>query len=206
MARGIALLMLVTGVAMRAQDLAGLYVLRGAHEVGSELLLKPDGRFEYMLAYGAADYSAKGSWKRQEGAVVLNTQAPDLPAFRMVKGESSKDEFARVWVKAANGQPVPHIRVAVKSDDGVKESKTSNEGAALFPRSGQVREVRFSVPVYGLEAGPFRLDPAQNEYHFEINGESITTVRFKEEKLLIDGKDLLLRYWGGDRPMRYERQ
>ncbi|MGJ5815366.1 hypothetical protein [Paludibaculum fermentans] len=198
--------MLLPVVAMRAQDLAGHYVLRGAHEVGSELLLKPDGRFEYMLAYGAADYSARGSWKRQEGVVVLNTQAPVLPPFRMVKGESNKEEFSRVWVKAANGQPVPHIRVAVKAEDDVKESKTSNEGAALFPRSERAREVMFSVPVYGLEAGPFRLDPAQNEYYFEINGEAITTVRFKDEKMVIDGKDLILRYWGGDRPMRYERQ
>ncbi|MBN9662772.1 MAG: hypothetical protein J0H49_31530 [Acidobacteria bacterium] len=198
--------MLLTVAAIRAQDLAGHYVLRGAHEVGSELLLKADGRFEYMLAYGAADYSAKGSWRRQEGAVVLNTQAPDLPAFRMVKTESSKEEFARIWVRAANGQAVPHIRVAVKAEEGVQESKTSNEGAALFPRSSQVREVKFSVPVYGLEAGPFRLDPARNEYYFEINGESITTVRFKEEKLLIDGKDLLLHYWNANRPMRYERQ
>ncbi|TGV77628.1 hypothetical protein EN788_67460, partial [Mesorhizobium sp. M2D.F.Ca.ET.145.01.1.1] len=33
--------------------LAGHYYLRGVMEVGSELLLKKDGSFEFMLAYGA---------------------------------------------------------------------------------------------------------------------------------------------------------
>ena len=47
-----------------AQDVAGHYVLRGVMEVGSELTLKPDGTFEYMLAYGAADYWSKGTWKK----------------------------------------------------------------------------------------------------------------------------------------------
>ena len=41
-------------------DLAGHYVLSGVMEVGSELLLEPGGTFQYMLAYGAADYSANG--------------------------------------------------------------------------------------------------------------------------------------------------
>jgi hypothetical protein len=36
-------------------SLAGHYYLQGVMEVGSELLLKADGRFEYMLAYGALD-------------------------------------------------------------------------------------------------------------------------------------------------------
>ena len=30
--------------------------------MGSQLLLKPAGTFEYMLAYGAADYGAPGKW------------------------------------------------------------------------------------------------------------------------------------------------
>ena len=31
-------------------------------EVGSELLLRPDGSFEFMLAYGANDQYGKGCW------------------------------------------------------------------------------------------------------------------------------------------------
>ena len=72
---------------LRAADVAGHYQLRGVMEVGSELLLKPNGTFEYMLAYGAADYLAKGTWKVQGENVLLTTsgttepfQAPDKRA------------------------------------------------------------------------------------------------------------------------------
>lgn len=38
--------------------------------MGSELLLKPDGTFEFLLAYGAADYHTHGSWRRENDSVV----------------------------------------------------------------------------------------------------------------------------------------
>ncbi len=52
-------------------DLAGRYVLRGVMEVGSELALSADGRFQYMLAYGALDESAAGCWSRRGDTVTL---------------------------------------------------------------------------------------------------------------------------------------
>jgi hypothetical protein len=51
--------------------LAGHYYLRGVMEVGSELLLLPNGRFDYMLAYGALDELASGCWSREGGVVTL---------------------------------------------------------------------------------------------------------------------------------------
>jgi hypothetical protein len=53
-------------------SLAGHYYLQGVMEVGSELLLKADGRFEYMLAYGALDELASGCWTRNGGVVTLH--------------------------------------------------------------------------------------------------------------------------------------
>jgi hypothetical protein len=54
--------------------LAGHYYLHGIMEVGSELLLKPGGGFEYMLAYGALDEFASGCWTRHAAAVTLHVQ------------------------------------------------------------------------------------------------------------------------------------
>ena len=53
-------------LALAADSAAGNYALVGVREVGSELLLKDDGTFEFMLAYGALDRLAQGTW-RQEG-------------------------------------------------------------------------------------------------------------------------------------------
>jgi hypothetical protein len=49
--------------------LAGHYYLDGVMEVGSELLLKKDGSFEFSLAYGANDQYGKGCWVRKGSTV-----------------------------------------------------------------------------------------------------------------------------------------
>ena len=61
-----ALFIAIMAAGLSPDRIAGHYVLEGVHEVGSELLLKPDGQFEYMLAYGAADYMATGKMARRQ--------------------------------------------------------------------------------------------------------------------------------------------
>jgi len=60
------------GCAPADASLAGHYYLHGVMEVGSELELKRDGRFAYMLAYGALDELASGCWSRKGGVVTLH--------------------------------------------------------------------------------------------------------------------------------------
>jgi hypothetical protein len=64
--------------------LAGHYYLSGVMETGSELLLRPDGRFEWYLSYGAVDQSATGRWSRDGATVTLTADAPspDAPPIR----------------------------------------------------------------------------------------------------------------------------
>ena len=45
-----------------------------AQRSAAELLLKADGRFEYMLAYGALDELASGCWTRNGRVVTVNAQ------------------------------------------------------------------------------------------------------------------------------------
>lgn len=54
-----------------AASLAGHYYMRGVMEVGSELRLKANGEFEYMLAYGALDEYAAGCWSREGQTITL---------------------------------------------------------------------------------------------------------------------------------------
>ncbi|MDP8983123.1 MAG: hypothetical protein M3O35_21320 [Acidobacteriota bacterium] len=191
---------------LSADDIPGHYVLRGVMEVGSELLLRPNGTFEYMLAYGASDYEAKGTWRRDQDAVVLNTSGTEAPPFRLLKSLASKTEGIRVWVEAPGGRPVPNIKVDLRTAAGASEQSTDGDGAAIFPQAGPARAVVFRVPVYSLVWGPFDLNPAHNEFHFEVNGEAITQVRFKDERLKIIGKNLEMLFWDKNKPMLYQKQ
>ena len=113
----VALVML--GAAVHAGDLAGHYYLQNVREVGSELLLKPDGTFDYMLAYGAADYWAKGTWRTSNGAVILNSDAGQpKAAFRLVRSSAKTVPGIRVFVLAPNGRPVPNIDLMLKMPAG----------------------------------------------------------------------------------------
>jgi hypothetical protein len=190
----------------RGADLAGHYILQGVREVGSELLLKPDGSFEYMLAYGAADYWAKGTWRRENHSVVLNSVGTKEAPFRLLRSEAGRPGRIRVWVIGKNGHGVEHIRVTLQATDGHFEATTTSDGAAVFPDIANARAVAFEVRVYAIEAGPFEINPSHKDFYFEINGDAITQVLFKEERLAIDGKDLVMRYWDKQAPIRYEKQ
>lgn len=57
--------------------LAGHYYLDGVIETGSELLLRSDGRFQWMMSYGALDQYAEGRWSRRGDRVLLQNDATD---------------------------------------------------------------------------------------------------------------------------------
>jgi len=196
----------IASAAAQSGDVAGHYVLEGMMEVGSELLLKPDGQFEFMLAYGAADYWAKGTWRSEQNVVVLDSAGTKEEPFRFLRSEPGEAGRIRVWVMGKNGRGVPHIRVTLQAAGGDSEATTDNDGAAVFKDVAKPRAVSFEVRVYQVEAGPFDIDPAHKDIYFEINGDAIQQVLFKDERLEKDGTTLVMTHWGVDRPMRYEKQ
>ena len=190
----------------QSDDVAGHYVLTGMMEVGSELLLKPDGQFEFMLAYGAADYWAKGTWRHEKDAVLLKSPGTKEEPFRFLRSDAGTSGGIRVSVLGKNGRGVPHIRVTLHAAGGDAEATTADDGAAEFPEVSKPRAVSFEVRVYELQAGPFDINPAHKDIYFEINADAIQQVIFTDEPLTVDGTSLVMTHWGADRPMRYEKQ
>jgi hypothetical protein len=195
-------------VLAQAADLAGTYTLRNMREMGSELLLKPNGSFEYMFAYGAADYWAKGKWRFDKNAVVLTSDPAkdDAQAFRLIKSTSVSTPAVRVRLVGANGRGVPNIDVALSSAKGRTQAHTDSDGIAMFEKSPGIRGVEFAVRVYSFESGMLEVNGAHNDFTFEIDGRAITQVRFQDERLRVDNTALIMRNWGGgDREMRYAK-
>jgi len=202
----LAWLLFLTVPAGCVDDVAGHYVLRGVREVGSELLLKPDGTFEFMLAYGAADYWAKGAWRREGSAVILQSSGKPGEPFRLLRSEPGKAGRIRIWVLGLNERGVPNIKVRLKAGDQQLDATTDSDGAAVFPDLPDARAVAFEVRVYQIETGPFAIDPKLKDFYFEINGDAIQQVLFDNERLTIDGNSLLMTHWKEGPPMRYQRE
>jgi hypothetical protein len=193
-------------VAASGADLSGHYYLRGEREVGSELLLRPDGKFQFMFAYGAADYWAEGTWNQKDGAVILNsTQRENSEPFRLVRSSLTNAAAIRVRVVGEGGQAVPNIDVALLREGGHETARTDSEGTAMFQRDGKPTAVVFAVRVYEFESDPIKIDGAHDDFTFQINGKAITEVRFAAEKLTVDKGALVMMRFGPDHPMRYEK-
>jgi len=98
-----------------AAQLAGHYYLEdGPTEVGSELLLKASGQFEWTLVYGADDYDVKGTWTRNGEVLVLQPEASPEPAFAMFR----PDEYPA-------SEPIPpgqwYVATTVDGEFGVAD-------------------------------------------------------------------------------------
>jgi hypothetical protein len=202
----VALLVFLSSLAAYGQDLAGSYVLHGQMEMGSELLLKPDGKFEFMLAYGAADYWAKGTWKRDGNSVILHSAEKKEEPFKLLRSEAGKPGQIRIWVIGQNGKGIENIDVHLIGGDKPLEARTDGDGLAVFPDAPKANGVAFEVRVYQVETAPYPIDAAHKDYYYEIEGDNITQVFFTDEPLSINGSNLILTHWGSDHPMRYEKE
>lgn len=74
-----------------AKKLVGHYYLKGVREVGSEILLRANGTFDYMLAYGAVDELAQGQWRVAKSRVVFSS-APGVAGNPFKPAGASRDE------------------------------------------------------------------------------------------------------------------
>lgn len=115
--------------------LAGHYYLSGVMETGSELLLKPDGRFEWFISYGAVDQVAKGRWGRNGRTVTLlaDGASPDTPLVRADQVLPWDPEVERrlrdaAWLRAAD-------QIATRCPWAADEATTAMIPAAPVPGS-----------------------------------------------------------------------
>ena len=73
----------------------GIYELQDVMEVGSVIWLGNNGRFEYMLAYGAVDEYAEGCWTKSGGEIVL--------AAKEMKVSRGGNKFSKLRLKVRSG-------------------------------------------------------------------------------------------------------
>ncbi len=148
---------------------AGHYYLSGMQEVGSELVLGADGRFQWMLAYGAMDFAAQGRWWRNGDCVGMAREQGAQVPFQLLRRDG--DEQARATYADMDKYPMPDqgdrllvyafevshgmsadgLEVALRWPDGQEQTVQAERGAALFaPRPGMPVQVGARWPRSGM--------------------------------------------------------
>jgi TPR repeat protein len=153
----------------------GHYYLTREHEMGAEILLHANGKFQYSMSYGTVDQYAEGRWKVWNQQVVFHTDtdpkqaalmrpATDAPAVKLAPGQVLVD-------LRELGESVPDFNVVLLGDAPLKaEGRTGAQGwRTAF--SGPVRQIVvshrvvnqnkwmvYAVPAADARRGSYQLD------------------------------------------------
>lgn len=140
-----------------AAQVAGHYYLSGMTEVGSELILRPDGRYIWTFAYGASDRLSRGTWHQSGNKIDLKEVAlPGSGPLRLLPQSDPAviERFARpgywVVVVGADGFGVMgDVNVEFKSVSGrCMRAVTDQKGVAAvaMPSIEHWRQVGVRIP------------------------------------------------------------
>ena len=95
-----------------AKEFVGHYYLSGILEVGSELLLKPDGRFQWIMMYGSVDQFLEGRWEHKGGAITLTADPrPKISEYYKLGAWEPWNVMAeRVWLDRVKERKAAEVR------------------------------------------------------------------------------------------------
>lgn len=150
-------------VAAQDSPFVGEYSLAEGPDVGGGLLIRNDGRFQYMLAAGALDERAEGRWETRNDTICLTTDPkpvpPALEKGALIEVEGTIPTLLVTW---PNGKGIPGVNFTIGFDIGDPTDDytqyygwTMPEDDKRVPRWIEVRE-----PIYGVTAPRYELSEA----------------------------------------------
>ncbi|KTE17681.1 hypothetical protein [Sphingopyxis sp. H115] len=159
----IALTLTAVPAAAQNSPFVGEYSLAEGPDVGGGLLIRNDGRFQYMFAAGALDERAEGRWQARGEMICLTTDPRPVPPA-MKKGPLLEIDGAvpTLLVTWPNGRGVAGVDFVIGFDssepvEGYTQDDgwTTPDGDKRIPRWVELRE-----PIYGITAPRYELSDA----------------------------------------------
>lgn len=140
--------------------LAGAYDGSQA-EMAAELVLQPDGRFDYGLSYGALDEISSGRWTATADAVTLRSDPVTPPAYSFEDKGAEHPGTVTAKLEVAPGLNPQYFSV-VLTGDGIApiEGAVGPDGEAVlaYDPAHPPSAIRVLLPIYELESQPFPID------------------------------------------------
>ncbi|UKK85300.1 hypothetical protein L7H23_04090 [Sphingopyxis sp. BSN-002] len=159
----LALALIAAPAAAQDSPFVGEYSLVEGPDVGGGLLIRNDGRFQYMLAAGALDERAEGRWEARDDAICLTTEPkPVPPAFEKGTPIEVEGAIPTLLVTWPNGEAIPGVDFVIGFDSGEPaEGYTQYDGWTMPEDDKRVpRWVEIREPIYGITAPRYDLAAA----------------------------------------------
>lgn len=186
-------------------ELAGIYAAQHM-EMGGALLLGPDGRFRYELAYGALDEEARGRWTCDADTVRLTSDAVTPPRFEVLGSGPAPAGHVRVLLDLPRGMSRQYFSLLVHRADGSEERRQFDDEGLDLAFTAATRPVALLpvLPVYevaGTRIGVPAGDGVEIRLRFAIN--DLGKVAFAGTALKREQAGLVLARFG--EAIRFER-
>lgn len=130
-------LIATASIAADKSTLPGRYYLEGMRETGAELLLRPNGGYDWGMSYGAVDMSSSGQWTFQNGKLTLTNGAPPAMQFRVLT-EDEVNITRKVGPNTLHAFVVLHGHGPVTNLELMFESMSGKRAAAFNSKDGGV--------------------------------------------------------------------
>jgi hypothetical protein len=175
-------------------SLAGAYD-GGQMEVGAQLILKPDGHFEYELAYGALDEEAKGTWEFKDNLVLLTTVPAAVPP-RFIIVSDTPEPRGGLWVRLTKvlveGMRQRVILIYSPNPQDADEADVNDDGSVDIPAGKHPISFLPEIPVYPIQGKPIPLTPGGHRFLLRFEPNDIGKADFHSQALTIDHGDLVM--------------
>ncbi len=173
----------------------GHYFLEGVREVGSELLLRADGTFEFMLAYGALDESGSGTWRVEGTTVVLQSAGvAHPPSVKLRSATGVATDSIRIVVVDTAARPLSGIGVNAAHPRRGRSSAQTRQGQHVvhFEKGDAPTEISIGVDMLGFMV-PFPIGGKPKAlYQFVFDQGDLATRRFEQQRLDISDEQLVM--------------
>lgn len=199
--------MLAAGALLLAPAIAlvGLYQSHQM-EVGAALELKVDGAFRYQLDYGAVSEHAEGRWTSDGRTVLLTTQPrPVGPRFELIRDDPAPAGEISISLEPPGfGQGFRIDAVAIDAATKEKRLVETDSDGRVQADGRSIAALELLVPIYGMPAGQFDLDPRRGHHLlFRFRANDLTTANFDREPLIAGRNGLVLKRY--DTEIRFMR-
>lgn len=187
-------------------DLVGTYN-GGQTEVGTELRLEANGRYQYYLSYGALDEMSQGTWAADAGGLVLTSDPVKEPQFQLTGAAAGKGKDLAVSLDVPKGLDVQYFSVfALQPDGTVSQVQFPPEGPLHIPMTpGKApRKIAVALSIYQVASQPYDLSSGKRALHFRFVPNDLGKVAFDHHRLTRDGDAFVLQRF--DLTLRYRKE
>jgi hypothetical protein len=180
-------------------------------EMAATLELGEDGRYRYALSYGAVDEFSAGTWTRQEGGIVLNSDPSSPSRFELLGTEdgSGAGDAVTLRLEGLGNLPPALFGAIVERGDGTSSAFDFSEQSLEIPvaEGDRVLSVSLALPMYEVRGEPVSVpDPAGKVLYFAFHANDLgfkafdNALLFESDGLLLlerFGRDIVFRKTGG---------